>query len=177
MNRRLLNFAGVLVAGTLVLAGCRRGGQPPVQSTADLAAAQVTQELPEPGEKLLRSTDDPILLKSCINYQKRYLWIDQVEVVPSRVTPDSKINHRFTYTFCPQAGINIVRGTLVTRISFQGKDLISDTVKNYALNPGQWAVDANIQIPPQASAGTYTLETSFISGGADFRRSASFTVY
>lgn len=161
----------------LVLAGCRRGGQPPVQSATDVASLQAGQDLPPPGEKLLRSSDDPALLKSCVNYKRRYLWIDSVEVMPNQVAPDSTINHRFTYTFCPQVSVKSVRGALVTRIVFQGNEIVSNTDPHYVLRPGQWAVDANILIPPQASAGTYTLETAFTSGGAAFSRSAEFTVY
>jgi hypothetical protein len=133
--------------------------------------------LPPPGEKLLRSSDDPALLKSCVNYARRFLWIDTVEVMPSQVAADSTINHRFTYTFCPQSKVRALRGTLVTRITFQGQEVVSSTDRNYVLSPGQWAVDANIVIPPQATSGTYNLETTFTSGGAHFDRSADFTVY
>lgn len=171
-SRCLLIAAAVL----LVLAGCRRGAQPPVQSAADSAALPLEQALPPPGEKLLRGTDDPALLKSCGNQQRRFLWIDSVEVTPNRVAADSTMNHRFTYTYCPQAQVKSLRGTLVTRITFQGVEVISSTDRNYVLSPGQWAVDANIVIPPQATPGTYTLETTFTSGGAAFRRSAPFTV-
>lgn len=161
----------------LDLAGCRRGGQPPAQSPSDTASLATTAELPAPGEKLLRGTDDPALLKSCVNYTRRFLWIDAVEVTPNRVPADSTINHRFTYTFCPQATVKSLRGTLLTRISLQGTQVVANVDKNYVLIPGQWAVDANILIPAQASPGTYTLETTFTSGGAEFRRSAAFTVY
>lgn len=177
MPRHSSNSLLIAVAVVLLLAGCRRGGQPPVQKPADAASLTSSEPLPPPGEKLLRSTGDPALLKSCVNYQRRFLWIDSVDVTPSRVAADSTINHRFVYTFCPQAAMKSLRGTLTTRITFQGQEVISNTDSNYLLNTGQWAVDANIVIPPQATPGAYTLETAFTAGGAAFRRSVSFTVY
>ena len=130
----------LLVAGVaLVFAGCRRGGPPPVQSPSDPASFTSATELPPPGEKLLRDTNDPALLKSCVNYNRRFLWIDSVEVMPNRVPANSTINHRFTYTFCPQAAVKSLRGPLLTRISFQGNQVVANTDKNYVLIPGQWA--------------------------------------
>lgn len=177
MPRHSSKYFLIAVAVVLVLAGCRRGGQPPVQQPADAASLTSSEPLPSPGEKLLRATDDPALLKSCVNYQRRFLWIDAVEVTPSRVAADSTMNHRFVYTFCPQAAVKSLRGALTTRITLQGQEVISNTDNNYLLMPGQWAVDANIVIPPQATPGTYMLETAFTAGGAAFRRSVSFTVY
>lgn len=172
-SRCILAAAAVVLA----LAGCRRGKQPPAQSPADVASLPPGGELPPPGEKLLRSPDDPVLLKSCANYRRRFLWIDSVDVTPSQVAADSTMNHRFTYTFCPQVKTSSLRGTLDTRITFQGQEVVSNTDRNYVLYPGQWAVDANIVIPAQATPGTYHLETTFTSGGAHFDRSADFTVY
>ncbi|NJO67543.1 MAG: hypothetical protein HC826_00780 [Rhodospirillales bacterium] len=148
----------------------------PADAATEVGSLTPAEPLPPPGEKLLRATDDPALLKSCVNYQRRYLWIDQVEVSPIQVNPDSQLNHRFIYTFCPQVEIASVIGTLVTRIYYQGQVVVTHTEKDFPLSPGQWAVDANILIPAQASPGIYTLETSFVAGGAAFNRSATFSV-
>lgn len=126
---------------------------------------------------MVRGVDDPVVVKRCTRPQPGFLWIDGVEVKPRKVQKGGKINHRFTYTFCPQAPSSAATGMLSTSVSHDGRMVATDTVDNYRLKLGQWAVDTVIVIPPDAAIGAYILEMSFVGDGASLIRSAKFAVY
>jgi hypothetical protein len=155
---------------TLAGAACNRS-RPPT------AAVPAAEPLPAWGKKELLAVGDPALKPMCVRVKQRYLWVDRVEVMPAAVEAGSQMNHRFVYTFCPEGPVSQLKGTLTTKVIRNGRDLIVDKQPGYLLTPGQWAVDARIVIPKTADPGPYTLETSFVAGGAAFKRTTEFTVY
>jgi len=159
----LLRSAAAALAALLLASGCAG------------ALAGVKRAWRSPGERLLDLPAAVVQEYGCERRQLPFLALEHAELVPTRVKPGGEFNHRMIYALCPVDTTEVVRGTLVTRIRFKGRELVAERTPGYELKPGRWVVDAFVQLPPTAEEGIYALELEF-QGPVRILQSLTFAV-
>lgn len=160
--------AAIAIAG---LAGC--GPKPPPPGVSYKFKTPVVL-LPEPGATNLLTTGDRGYRLRCQG-KAPSLTLDSAEVDPPRVRAGQPLNHRLVYTYCANPGGEAIAGALTTTVRQGGQTMAEDSIADFRLAPGQWALDARIVIPADASPGAYQIDSRF-TGAASFARSVAFQV-
>jgi hypothetical protein len=163
-------------------------GDPPVRARALLALAaalalgcaqplgQLRRLLREPGERLAAFPEAVAEEYDCGGRALPFFRLERSELNPPRVRAGGEFNHRRVYALCPRGATEVVRGTLVTRIRFEGRPIVTERLADFELKPGRWIVDAFVKLPARAEPGVYALEVRFESGSVQVRSDLTFAV-
>lgn len=175
VNTKLKNPGGVflyltLVAFLLILSGC-----PTMTTTIQEVHQRFVKSIRQPGERMVASPDDTTKKYSCLPYRGTKFLLEEIEVIPSRVSPGEEINHRIRYAFCPNKPSGIALGRIARTVLFKGEQVFMDVI-NYEFKPGTWTVDAFISIPKNAPKGVYAVELTITHDNQSIRNSNSFHV-
>ena len=120
-----------------------------------------------PGPKLLGSESEVALQYACAK-PKPLLVLEASTLAPTPLAAGQEFAHRIVYALCPARAKQGVAGTLRTRIR-HGAQVVVDDSAPHRLEPGRWAVDTFITLPPQARAGAYEIELEFTAAGSPLR--------
>jgi hypothetical protein len=112
-----------------------------------------------PGAKLL-GTEAEVAAEYACAKQKPLLVLEESSLAPSPLAAGQEFAHRVVYAHCPARAKQGVAGTLRTRIRFGAHVVVEDSAA-YRAEPGRWAVDTFIALPPHAKPGAYELEVEF----------------
>ena len=104
------------------------------------------------------------------------LVVETNEILPPQLNAGKELNHHFTYVMCPAMPSQVIKGKLTRLIHYEGRIIFEDVTDDFELKPGEWSVDAFIDIPPQAEPGVYSFEVRFSSGEHTFSKSRHFVV-
>ena len=121
----------------------------------------------EPGQELVDLPGKVERQYDCDEKKLPFFRLEKNELSPSRVRAGGEFNHRIVYAMCPENPTDVVEGTLVTRIRFKGRPIVTETLEPFEIKPGRWIVDAFIALPENAEEGVYALELRFTSDGAE----------
>jgi hypothetical protein len=135
----------------------------------------IKMQLREAGEQLMTFPEPVAAEYRCSKRQLPFVKVERSEVMPARLRPGGRINHRFVYVMCPSRASEVVKGTLYTRIQYKGKTVHNDSIER-ELQPGRWVVDAFITLPKMATPGMYALEARFESSKGRFNFTSDFLV-
>ena len=130
----------------------------------------------EPGPKLLAPAAEVAREYACSAGAKPLLVLEQSSIQPSPLAAGEEFAHRFVYALCPARPQQGVAGTLRTRIRF-GAGVVIDDSTGYRVEPGRWAVDTFIALPPHAAPGAYELDLEFTSPQLRFATRVPFSVW
>jgi len=111
----------------------------------------------EPGEKMVRSPEETAEIYSCQSYRGNKLILEDVEVLPTKVSPGEEIDQRVRYAFCPDIPSGTMKGKIIRTILFKGEKIV-ERVTDYEFKPGTWAVDVFIVIPDGIQSGVYAFD-------------------
>lgn len=142
---------------------------------ASTGCAFVTLQLREPGH---RNKDFPDQVAEEYHCDKRplpFFQIETNELVPRRVRPGGEFNHRLIYVLCPEKPTAVVPGTLHTRVLFEGKTIVEDSVQQ-KLRPGRWVLDSFVAMPENVEPGLYAMDVRFRSERGDLDSQIDFVV-
>jgi len=106
----------------------------------------------EPGEKMLRKPGE-----TCQPNMGNKLILEDVEVLPTKVSPGEEIDQRVRYAFCPDIPSGTMKGKIIRTILFKGEKIV-ERVTDYEFKPGTWAVDVFIVIPDGIQSGVYAFD-------------------
>jgi hypothetical protein len=120
-----------------------------------------------PGAKLL-GTEQEVALEYACAKAKPLLVLEESSLAPTPLAAGQEFGHRIVYALCPARAKQDVAGTLRTRIR-HGAQLVVDDSAPHRLEPGRWAVDTFITLPPQARPGAYEIELEFAAAGSPVR--------
>ncbi len=160
-----------LVAALLfAAAGCATAPQ-----RAAYAPARNAQQ---PGAKLLGTEVEVAREYDCAQQRRPLLVLEESALRPTPLAAGQEFGHRIVYALCPARAKQPLAGKLRTRIAFGGATVVDDTTE-FIAQPGRWAVDTFIALPPKAKPGAYQLEVTFIhAGGAiGFATKMPFSVW
>ncbi len=129
-----------------------------------------------PGAKLLAPAADVAREYACAARTKPLLVLEQSSIQPSPLAAGEEFGHRFVVALCPARPGQGAAGKLRTRIRF-GASVVVDDSADYRVEPGRWAVDTFIALPPQAAPGSYELELEFASAELRFATRVPFSVW
>ena len=142
---------------------------------AALGCAQLKLQTRQAGERIVEFPEPVAEEYNCSKRRLPFIKVEETELVPHRVKPGSKLNHRFVYVMCPSRISGIIEGKLYTRIHYRGTTVYNH-VSSRSLQPGRWIVDSFITLPMEADAGMYALEARFESKSGRFRVHSDFLV-
>ncbi|MBM4383451.1 MAG: hypothetical protein FJ091_08785 [Deltaproteobacteria bacterium] len=120
-----------------------------------------------PGPKLLGTEAEVAAQYACAN-QKASLVLEESSLAPSPLGAGQEFGHRVVYALCPAREKQGIAGTLRTRIRFGTQIVVEDSAP-YRIEPGRWAVDTFIALPPHAKPGAYEVEVEFASAASPVR--------
>jgi len=129
-----------------------------------------------PGPKLLGTEAEVARQYACSGAKKPLLMLEESSLAPTPLAAGEEFGHRIVYALCPARAKEGASGRLRTRISFGGAVLVDDTA-DYRVEPGRWAVDTFIALPPQAKPGAYELQLDFASAQVRFAARMPFSVW
>lgn len=129
-----------------------------------------------PGPKLLAAAAEVAREYACAARTKPLLVLEQSSIQPSPLAAGEEFAHRFVVALCPARPGQGVAGKLRTRIRF-GASVVVDDTTSYRVEPGRWAVDTFIALPPQAAPGSYELDLEFTSAQLRFATRVPFSVW
>jgi hypothetical protein len=131
-----------------------------------------------PGAKQLGTEPEVGRQYDCAKQKRPLLVLEESALRPTPLTAGQEFGHRIVYALCPARAKQPLAGKLRTRISFAAAVLVDDTAP-FTAQPGRWAVDTFIALPPQAKPGAYQLEVTFTpAGGAiGFATKMPFSVW
>lgn len=141
-----------------------------------MACTHLRLSMRDPGEQL---RDFPEIVSEeyrCGDRHLPFFQLEHNELVPVRVRAGGEFNHRMVYALCPAGPTDVVRGTMATRIRFEGSSIVEDQIDDYVLRPGRWVVDALVRLPENARIGVYALEVEFESDDVSFTQTLTFAV-
>lgn len=138
--------------------------------------AHLRLSLREPGEQLRDFPEVVAEEYRCGDRALPFFQLEQNELLPVRVRAGGEFNHRMIYALCPADPTAVVRGTMATRIRFEGTPIVRDEIRDYVLRPGRWVVDALVRLPEDARIGVYALEVDFRSETVSFTQTLTFAV-
>jgi hypothetical protein len=167
-----------IAAGLLLLAGCSSAAQlkQTLEATLERRIGQLVHASRGPGNKLLKLSAETAQDESCAGRRLPFFRLIGSEARPSRVKSGERFNHRFTYAFCPRQGGETTTVRLTKRIAHAGRTILADTEARYLLRPGTWADDDDIEVPPEAAPGRYTVRIEVVYRKAVSRTQAEFQV-
>ena len=129
----------------------------------------------EPGH---RHRDFPDAVAAEYHCDKRplpFFELEKSELVPNRVKAGSEFNQRLVYVLCPERPTAVVPGVLHTRILFEGRTIVSESLPE-KLRPGRWVLDSFVHLPEDASPGLYAMDVHFESAAGQLRQRVDFVV-
>lgn len=132
----------------------------------------------QPGPKLLGSAAEVARQYDCARRRTPLLVLEESALRPTPLAAGQEFGHRIVYSLCPARAKQPLAGKLRTRIAFGSAVIVDDTAA-FSAQPGRWAVDTFIALPPHAQPGAYALEVSFTpAGGAvGFATKMPFSVW
>ena len=138
--------------------------QPPT-TTPEAAPAQGVKAPPQAAAPQVGSQqvqDGPSVWKEyrCETKTLPFIVLERNEIPLSIVQPGEGFRHSFVYALCPAEPSKSVEVTLNRTILSKGRVVLRDTVKQFELKPGRWAVNALVNVPAQAKPGAYELQLS-----------------
>ncbi|HEY8120700.1 MAG TPA: hypothetical protein VII78_05235 [Myxococcota bacterium] len=115
---------------------------------------------------------------ACNAQRAPLLVLEESSLRPTPLAAGQEFGHRIVYALCPARAKQPLAGTLRTRIRF-GSAVVVDDSADFAAQPGRWAVDTFIALPPQAKPGAYELELEFTpaAGAVRFATKMPFSVW
>jgi hypothetical protein len=120
-----------------------------------------------PGPKLL-GTEAEVAHEYACARAKASLVLEASSLAPSPLAAGQEFGHRVVYALCPARAKEGVAGTLRTRIRY-GAQVVVDDSAQHRVEPGRWAVDTFVALPPHAKPGAYELEVEFASAASPVR--------
>ncbi len=141
----------LLVAVSLMLSGCI-GSLKAVSQ--DIRASTRT-----PGDQMVRTLEKTNEKYACTLNGTKMLTLEEVQVLPEKVTPGKEINQRLQYAFCPLTPSETLQGSIIRTVLFNGRGVFQDTTA-YEFKPGTWTIDVFIGIPQEAGSGMYTVHVA-----------------
>jgi hypothetical protein len=127
------------------------------------------------GERLLDFPEPVAEEYRCTKRRLPFIEVETSELIPKRMHPGDRLNHRFVYVMCPERVSGVIAGTLHTRIQYRGVTVHSDSIKK-DLKPGRWVVDSFVTLPEQAKTGIYAIEARFVGPKGRFSFHSDFLV-
>ena len=141
----------------------REQAQPQIPATAPSAqGAKVPSQTAAPQVGSQQVQDGPSVWKEyrCGTKTLPFIALERNEIPLSIVQPGEGFRHSFVYALCPAEPSKSVEVTLNRTILSKGRVVLRDTVKQFKLKPGRWAVNALVNVPAQAKPGAYELQLS-----------------
>jgi hypothetical protein len=132
---------------------------PPVQAVK----APPPTAAPQVGSKQVQNGPSVWKEYRCGTKTLPFIVLERNEIPLSIVQPGEEFRQSFLYALCSAEPSKSVEVTLSRTIVSKGKTVIRDTVKHFELKPGRWAVNALVNVPPQAKPGAYELQLSLTS--------------
>ena len=129
-----------------------------------------------PGPKLLAPAAEVAREYACAARGKPLLVLEQSSIRPTPLAAGEEFAHRIVYALCPARGQQGAAGKLRTRIRF-GSTVVVDDTAAYRVEPGRWAVDTFIALPPKAAPGAYEIDLEFTSAQLGFATRVPFSVW
>jgi hypothetical protein len=130
-------------------------------------AAPAGQLLPagrDSGHKLLAQLAATASSEDCANRQLPFFRVVDSDVYPMRLSPGGRVSHRLVYALCPAGSGGEATATITRELRGNGAVLLADRVEAFRLRPGTWASDEELQVPPNAVAGRYVVNTTVTVG-------------
>jgi hypothetical protein len=147
-----------------------------VQAVIDRKVGQLIHYNRGRGNKMLKSAADTVSAESCQSRRLPFFRLISSEVHPPHVKGGESFNHRFTYALCPKWGGKLVNGRLTKLIAHGGDTILAETKEEYPLQPGTWADDDDIQVPPNAPKGQYTIGIEIVVNGIASHAESEFQI-
>jgi hypothetical protein len=129
----------------------------------------------EPGHRNETFPDEVAEEYHCDMRPLPFFQFEKNELVPRRVKPGGEFNHRLVYVLCPETPTAVVPGTLHTRVLFEGKTIVEDTVAE-KLRPGRWILDSFVSMPKDVEPGLYAMDVRFESAKGNLSARIDFVV-
>jgi hypothetical protein len=146
---------------------------------APLAPERTAARSPQqPGPKLLGTAAEVAREYACAAQARPLLVLEESALRPTPLAAGQEFGHRIVYALCPARAEQALAGTLRTRIAFGGRVIVEDSAE-FRAEPGRWAVDTFIALPPRAKPGAYELEVTFTpgAGAVGFATKMPFSVW
>jgi hypothetical protein len=173
MNR--IELGVVAMAFLSLSCSSARWGRDPVNGSIQSAYWKMQMAGRSPGAKLEDGPESVSKEYKCGEKNLPFIQIEKNEIIPPRVEPGGKVNHRLIYVACTTEPAGVIRGTLHRRIYFKAA-VTADEGSDFEVQPGRWTLDAFTTVPKDAEAGVYALEVEFDTPKARFREIQSFQV-
>jgi hypothetical protein len=160
----ILACAGLVVV--TALAGCSA-----IQQQIVAASRRV-------GEKVLTTPEKVGQESACTTRKQPVVQFESMEVLPERVKPGGRVNHRLIYSMCPlNKFTDTMNGRMTRNIFFRGEPVARNVKDAVELKAGRWAVDSFFTLPTESPLGVYALEVSLETpGGQAQKQVRSFVV-
>ena len=167
---RIAPRAALQLALLALALGCVAPPSQPVQPP--------TQGPHPPGAKLLGGEADVVREYECAANGKPRVMLEESALRPTPLAAGAELGHRIVYALCPARARQALAGKLRTRIAFGGATVVDDSAA-FSAQPGRWAVDTLIALPPNAKLGAYELEVTFtpVGGAVGFATKMPFSVW
>lgn len=123
----------------------------------------------KPGQHLVAPYEETQGDRRC---RRDRIYLKESFFRPYKMVAGEQILTRFVYASCAPDNIP---GTILRQVVHDGRPVLRDTTRHYFV-PGTWAVNAYIQIPPDAPAGAYVFSVTITAGSRVFKETHSFQV-
>lgn len=152
----------ILLLSILPLSACQQ-----IVSNTQLQVLTLTHT---PGEHLVASYEETDKKYNC--FGNPVLHLVDSSFMPDKMVPGARILNTFSYASCAQKSIP---GTIIRQVTHDDKVILQD-VTQYIFVPGTWAVNAYLQIPPDAAPGAYVFVMNITAGRQEFKRIYPFQI-
>ena len=148
--------------------------RPPAAEAPQLAmirpgpAARLEELLPPgrgSGHKLLARLAATASTEGCAARELPFLRVIESNVLPARLAPGGRFSHRLVYALCPAEPAAPLTATVARELRGSAGVVLVDQTDDLRLRPGTWASDEELEVPPNASPGRYTVSTTVTFGG------------
>jgi hypothetical protein len=127
-------------------------------------AGQLAPAGRDSGHKLLAQLATTASSEGCADRQLPFFRVVDSDVYPMRLSPGGRVSHRLVYALCPAGSGGEATATITRELRGNGAVLLADKVEAFRLRPGTWASDEELQVPPNAVAGRYVVNTTVTFG-------------
>ena len=127
-------------------------------------AGQLSPAGRDSGHKLLAQLAATASSEDCASRQLPFFRVINSDVYPMRLRAGDRVSHRLVYALCPAGSGGEATATITRELRGNGAVLLADRVEAFRLRPGTWASDEELQVPPTAIAGRYTVNTTVTFG-------------
>ena len=90
--------------------------------------AMLQYKLRKPGQFNKGFPEEVAAEYDCHKRPLPWFKVESTQLLPEKMSAGDEFNHRLAYVMCPVATTDVVHGTMLTRVLYRGKPILTETL-------------------------------------------------